>query len=108
MNASVAIQVLPKVATSEETIRVVDEVIAFIKSFDVGDKTIYCSGNKNLFNIDFSSTFFISVFNFEIIHLSITLSDLKFAYSNGLNLSIFAYKILSAPYLFLHIFLLYL
>ena len=35
MNASVAIQVLPKVATSEETIRVVDEVIAFIKSFDV-------------------------------------------------------------------------
>lgn len=35
MNASVAIQVLPKVATNEETIRVVDEVIAFIKSFDV-------------------------------------------------------------------------
>lgn len=35
MNASVAIQVLPKVATNEETIQVVDEVIAFIKSFDV-------------------------------------------------------------------------
>lgn len=35
MNASVAIQVLPKVATDAETIRVVDEVIAFIKSFDV-------------------------------------------------------------------------
>ena len=35
MNASVAIQVLPQVATNEETIRVVDEVIAFIKSFDI-------------------------------------------------------------------------
>lgn len=35
MNASVAIQVLPKVATKEETIQVVDEVIAFIKSYDV-------------------------------------------------------------------------
>ena len=35
MNASVAIQVLPKVATNKETIQVVDEVIAFIKSFDV-------------------------------------------------------------------------
>ena len=35
MNASVAIQVLPKVATNEETIRIVDEVISFIKSFDV-------------------------------------------------------------------------
>ena len=29
MNASIAIQVLPKVATSEETVRIVDEVIAF-------------------------------------------------------------------------------
>lgn len=35
MNASVAIQVLPKVATNEETIRIVDEVIKYIKSFDV-------------------------------------------------------------------------
>lgn len=35
MNASVAIQVLPQVATDAETIRVVDEVIAFIKSYDV-------------------------------------------------------------------------
>lgn len=35
MNASVAIQVLPKEVTSEETIRIVDEVIAFIKSFNV-------------------------------------------------------------------------
>lgn len=35
MNASIAIQVLPKVATNEETIRIVDEVIAFIKSYDV-------------------------------------------------------------------------
>lgn len=35
MNASVAIQVLPKVATDAETIRVVDEVISFIKSYDV-------------------------------------------------------------------------
>ena len=35
MNASVAIQVLPKVATDEETVRIVDEVIKFIKSFDV-------------------------------------------------------------------------
>lgn len=35
MNASVAIQVLPKVATDDETIRVVDEVIKFIKTFDV-------------------------------------------------------------------------
>ena len=34
MNASVAIQVLPKVATHEETIRIVDEVIKYIKSFD--------------------------------------------------------------------------
>ena len=35
MNASVAIQVLPKVATNEETIRIVDEAIKYIKSFDV-------------------------------------------------------------------------
>ena len=35
MNASVAIQVLPKVATNEETIRIVDNVIKYIKSFDV-------------------------------------------------------------------------
>ncbi|MDO4961750.1 MAG: thiamine-binding protein [Eubacteriales bacterium] len=33
MNASIAIQVLPKVSTSEETVRIVDEVIAYIKSF---------------------------------------------------------------------------
>ena len=33
MNASIAIQVLPKVATNEETVRMVDEVIAYIKSF---------------------------------------------------------------------------
>ena len=32
MNASVAIQVLPKVETDEEVIRIVDEVIAYIKS----------------------------------------------------------------------------
>lgn len=32
MNANVAIQVLPKVDTDEEVIRVVDEVIAYIKS----------------------------------------------------------------------------
>ena len=32
MNASVAIQVLPKVETTKEVIAVVDEVIAFIKS----------------------------------------------------------------------------
>ncbi len=32
MNASVAIQVLPKVGTDEEVIRIVDEVIAYIKS----------------------------------------------------------------------------
>lgn len=35
MNASIAIQVLPNMTTNEETIRIVDEVIAFIKSFDV-------------------------------------------------------------------------
>lgn len=33
MNASVAIQVLPQVIDDEETIRIVDEVIAYIKSF---------------------------------------------------------------------------
>ena len=33
MNASIAIQVLPKVSTDEETVRIVDEVIAYIKSF---------------------------------------------------------------------------
>ena len=33
MNASIAIQVLPKVATNEETVHMVDEVIAYIKSF---------------------------------------------------------------------------
>lgn len=33
MNASVAIQVLPKVAEGEETLRIVDRVIAYIKSF---------------------------------------------------------------------------
>ena len=33
MNASIAIQVLPKVATNEETVRIVDEAIAYIKSF---------------------------------------------------------------------------
>ena len=32
MNASVAIQVLPDVSTDEEVIRIVDEVIAYIKS----------------------------------------------------------------------------
>lgn len=32
MNASVAIQVLPKVESDEEVIRIVDEVIDFIKS----------------------------------------------------------------------------
>ena len=32
MNANVAIQVLPKVDTDEEVIRIVDEVIAYIKS----------------------------------------------------------------------------
>ena len=33
MNASIAIQVLPKVATNTETISIVDQVIAYIKSF---------------------------------------------------------------------------
>jgi len=33
MNASIAIQVLPKVSTNEETVRIVDEVITYIKSF---------------------------------------------------------------------------
>jgi len=33
MNASVAIQVLPNVTEDEEVIRLVDEVIAYIKSF---------------------------------------------------------------------------
>ena len=32
MNASIAIQVLPKVTTNEETVRIVDEVIAYIRS----------------------------------------------------------------------------
>ena len=32
LNASVAIQVLPDVRTDEETVRIVDEVIAYIKS----------------------------------------------------------------------------
>ncbi len=32
MNASVAIQVLPNVATDEEVIQIVDQVIAYIKS----------------------------------------------------------------------------
>ena len=32
LNASIAIQVLPHVETDEETVRVVDEVIAYIKS----------------------------------------------------------------------------
>ena len=35
MNASVAIQVLPKVNSDEEVIRIVDEVIAYIKSTDL-------------------------------------------------------------------------
>ena len=35
MNASIAIQVLPKVATNEETVRIVDEVIAYIKSYQL-------------------------------------------------------------------------
>ena len=33
MNASVAIQVLPNVTEDEEVIRIVDEVIAYIKCF---------------------------------------------------------------------------
>ena len=33
MNASVAIQVLPQTADSKETVRVVDQVIAYIRSF---------------------------------------------------------------------------
>ena len=32
MNASVAIQVLPTVTSDEEVVRIVDEVIAYIKS----------------------------------------------------------------------------
>lgn len=32
LNASIAIQVLPHVETDEETVRIVDEVIAYIKS----------------------------------------------------------------------------
>ena len=32
MNASVAIQVLPKVATNDETVRIVDKVIDYIRS----------------------------------------------------------------------------
>ncbi|MBQ1516431.1 MAG: thiamine-binding protein, partial [Lachnospiraceae bacterium] len=32
MNASIAIQVLPKVDSEDELIRIVDEVIAYIKS----------------------------------------------------------------------------
>ena len=32
MNASVAIQVLPTVASDEEVVHIVDEVIAYIKS----------------------------------------------------------------------------
>lgn len=32
MNASVAIQVLPQVSSDEEVVRIVDEVIAYIKS----------------------------------------------------------------------------
>lgn len=35
MNANVAIQVLPHVATDEETVRIVDEVIDYIKSTGV-------------------------------------------------------------------------
>ena len=33
MNASIAVQVLPKTSSNEETIRIVDEVIGYIKSF---------------------------------------------------------------------------
>lgn len=33
MNASIAVQVLPKVAADEETVRIVDEAIAYIRSF---------------------------------------------------------------------------
>ena len=33
MNASIAIQVLPKVATNDETVRIVDKVFGYIKSF---------------------------------------------------------------------------
>lgn len=35
MNASVAIQVLPSTQDDKELIRIVDEVIAYIKSFDL-------------------------------------------------------------------------
>ncbi len=35
MDSSIAVQVLPKVATNEETIRIVDEVIGYIKSFNL-------------------------------------------------------------------------
>ncbi len=35
MNANVAIQVLPQVATDQEVVRIVDEVIAYIKSTGV-------------------------------------------------------------------------
>ena len=33
MNASIAVQVLPKVSGNEETVRLVDAVIAYIRSF---------------------------------------------------------------------------
>lgn len=35
MNASIAIQVLPKVATDAETVRIVDAVIHYIRSYGV-------------------------------------------------------------------------
>ena len=40
MNASVAIQVLPNVTEDEEVIRIVDEVIAYIKSFGLSTSEV--------------------------------------------------------------------
>ena len=41
MNASVAIQVLPNVQDEEEVIRIVDEVIAYIRSTGLQGQVLY-------------------------------------------------------------------
>lgn len=52
MNASVSIQVLPKVSTDEEVIRIVDEVIEYIKSTGL---TYYVGPTETAIEGDFNT-----------------------------------------------------
>ena len=76
MNASIAIQVLPKVATNEETVRIVDEVIVYIYPIGMLLTTtylitliiVYAETILSLTNIDvivITDTYILSVYRVD-------------------------------------------